>query len=159
MEIQFLARVPEVIPEVSRWFRDQWKVDGLDRDPEEDFRGCARIPDLNCIRAPFAMVAMDHFRPLGTVFVLPTPPGSRDKSGPWISGLFVAKPHRHNGIGSALTIAAVNAAASLGHHTIYIECAGVREHFERFGWKYDRNVKRAGTEYIVLSKTLSPKRT
>ncbi|TYC66394.1 GNAT family N-acetyltransferase [Stappia sp. BW2] len=129
-----LGDEPAVLNVLEAWFIDEWPgwygPDG---------RGEARQDLEQCLqpaaRLPRCLVALDtDGRPLGTVSLRDTSPGSDLYPGAWLTALLVHRDFRKAGIGGDLIAAAERQAEQLGFPEILTATATARSLVLKRDW-------------------------
>lgn len=153
MQIVLLADIPEMIPKLGAWFREDWTEPDAGRagDPEDDFRGCAQRD-----RLPVNLVALDRGEPVGTVFVLDHVDRADPALGPWIEGLFVIPERRHEGLALFLVEGAVALARRLGYPRVNMGVRAAAAYYEAAGWREVGRIAHAGGPVVHLARPTAP---
>ena len=128
-----LRQRPEFAPVVAhRVWRAWWEPKGHALAVVEDLVRLNRNDDP----IPFALVAHDEGRFLGTASVIASDLAARPQYTPWVAALWVDPAHRSNGVGAALVQAAADLAQGLGADPVYL-CALPPRHgfYRRLGWR------------------------
>ncbi len=134
MRIAHLVDVPEAAQTLALWFIEEWTPwygPGGAGNAEEDLAACCSRDTL-----PICLVALDeNDNVLGTAALKSDSVGSELGVGPWLAAILVGKPHRRQGIGSALVAAIEGEAARLGFDAIYTSTDAASAMVERRGWQ------------------------
>ena len=130
--ISDLRQTPEFFDVVAdRIWQAWWKEKG---HPFDFIAGRLR-EDLNAEPIPFALVAYDEAKFLGSVSVIASDVAERPQYSPWVAALWVDDAYRRQGIGAALVERAVDALFSLGIRRTYLAASGQRRSFYvKRGW-------------------------
>jgi len=131
--VRLLADTPGVIPVLANWYKNEWSdwfADTTLAGIEADFHALTTRDKL-----PFAVIALDiDGQPLGVCSVRDDPFKPYPDAGPWLRGLYVHMPHRHQGLAGELIRAAVLHAAHLQIAKLYAATHTAIGTFERAGW-------------------------
>lgn len=115
--------------------------------------------NLNAEPIPFALVAHDGDRFLGTASVVASDLTERPQYTPWVAAVWVDPDFRSRGVGSALVRRAVHATFAAGFHLAYL-CAlpDRRSFYEGLGWKsIEEGVGKAGLTVLTCAMKPEPK--
>jgi GNAT superfamily N-acetyltransferase len=132
--IAALGNAPAAMDTLETWFIDEWPgwygPDGPG-DARQDLEKCLQ-PGT---RLPRCLVALDSGdRPLGTVSLRDTSPGSDIYPGAWLTALLVHRDFRKAGIGAELVAAAERQAKQLGFPEILTATATARSLVLKRDW-------------------------
>jgi GNAT superfamily N-acetyltransferase len=103
---------------------------------------------------PFAVVAHDGDRFLGTASVIASDLESRPQYTPWVAAVWVDPEHRRRGVGAALVREAARGALNGGVDVVYL-CAlpEKRGFYERLGWqRLEDDVEKSGLTVLTFSR-------
>lgn len=137
----------------SRVWDAWWRDKGVPLGYIEELVGHALTAD----EVPFTMVASRQGEFLGTVSVIENDMEDRPQYTPWVAAVWVEPKARNEGIGSALVLAAVEAAFRLGFDRLHL-CAEAHKttFYERLGWRpIERNVDGLDI-FVMTSERTSP---
>jgi len=147
-----LREFPELAKVVAeRVWRAWWQGTGY---PLEHIEGLV-ADSLGGAAVPFAVVAHEEGRFLGTASVIRSDLDERPEYTPWVAAVWVDPEHRRRGVGAELVRRAAQAALSGGSDVVYL-CAlpEKRGFYERLGWqRLEENVGRNGLTVLTLSRT------
>ncbi len=131
LKIAALHHHPECIPQLAKWFENQWPDYFAERDTIAFFEGQANDQEF-----PFAMLLFDDEELVGTVALKADSIDDYADRSPWVAGLFVAPQHRRKGYGQLLATTATRVAFGMGEETIWAGAAQphVIAMFEALGW-------------------------
>jgi GNAT superfamily N-acetyltransferase len=151
-----LETCPAVLDQIELWFADawpRWYGPGRQGDAHRDLDRCLAARD----RLPRCLVAFDTGRrPLGTVSLRDSSPGSDRYPGAWLTALLVPEACRRAGIGTALVAAAEREAGDLGFGQIHASTASAQSLFLARDWQLLDTLAYPGGELEVFRKTLKP---
>lgn len=131
--ISDLREKPEFFDAVAqRIWQAWWREKG---HPLDFIAGRLR-ENLNAEPIPFALVAHDGAKFLGSVSVIASDVAARPQYSPWVAALWVDEANRRQGIGAALVERAAHAIFALGIERTYLAASRERRslYFTR-GWK------------------------
>jgi len=117
---------------IAQWHWDEWGHVDPNGSLESWIAGLERRTNRDSI--PTTLVALTGDALAGSVTLVEHDMDTRDDLSPWLAGLFVQPDFRHQGIGSALTIAAKEKADSLGVPVLYLYTRSAQRLYERLGW-------------------------
>jgi GNAT superfamily N-acetyltransferase len=154
--ISDLRQRPEFFDAVAdRIWQAWWKADG---HPLDYIAGRLR-ENLSAAPIPFALVAHEGSRFLGTASVIASDLAERPQLTPWVAAVWVEPPARAHGIGAALVDRAAQDGFALGTGRIYLCARPERSGFyERLGWSLiERNIGRYNLD--VFTRNAGPDRS
>lgn len=133
MQIENLADHPGIIDTLALWHFTEWGH----ADPAGSARSWAAglRKRTNRDRIPATYVALNGRDLLGSVTLTDHDMGSHMELSPWLAGLFVKPEKRGMGIGTALTLYAMRAAAQMGIARLYLHTESARDFYVKFGWQ------------------------
>jgi len=150
-----LETVPQAVPVIEAWFVQQWPSwygPGGQGDARRDLTRCLHSD----FRLPRCLVAVDgHSRPVGTVSLRDSSPGSDRYPGIWLTALMVPEPHRKTGVGTALVAAAEREAARLEFAVIFASTASAQSLFLRRDWERIDSFHYPSGELEIFRKVLT----
>jgi N-acetylglutamate synthase-like GNAT family acetyltransferase len=130
---------PEFFDAVAdRIWQAWWKADGYPLD----YISGRLHQNMSDTPIPFALVAHDGARFLGTASVIASDLAERPQLTPWVAAVWVEPQARARGIGAALVDRATQDCFALGVSRLYLCARPQRSNFyERLGWTpIERNV-------------------
>lgn len=107
--IDFLADHLDVIPTLTKWFRDQWSdyyANWSDEELMQDF-----LEDISRNSLPSRLVAFESNELVGTIVLRKSRTETLPEHPPELGGLYVMEAYRGHGIGTEL----VRAGMKLAH--------------------------------------------
>lgn len=151
------ADLPGAADLVARWHWDAWATpnSGSLGQWTERLRGWCRVDGF-----PILLVAVVGDAVAGSVSLvasdMPADPtyGAR---GPWLSGLYVPRDRRRQGIGTLLVGECERHAASCGISDLLLYTGAAQRLYERLGWSVMDHVVYDDEKSVVMSKRLAPK--
>jgi N-acetylglutamate synthase-like GNAT family acetyltransferase len=157
MSLQFtisdLRQRPEFLDAVAdRIWRAWWKASGHPLDYLSDR---LRDENLNADPIPFALVAHDGMKFLGTSSVIKADLAERPQLTPWVAAVWVDPQARRRGVGAALVNRAAQDCFELGAGRAYL-CARPQRsgYYQRLGWTaIERDVGRHHMDVLMRDAT------
>jgi GNAT superfamily N-acetyltransferase len=131
--ISDLRQRPEFLDTVAdRIWRTWWRDSG---HPLDTISGRLRDENLSADPIPFALVAHDGMKFLGTSSVIKADLEERPQLTPWVAAVWVEENTRRHGVGGALIDRATQDCFALGFQRAYL-CARPRltAFYEGLGW-------------------------
>ncbi|MFQ6605443.1 MAG: GNAT family N-acetyltransferase [Fidelibacterota bacterium] len=128
-----LANAVHVIPTLSQWLLDQWGY--LHVNDSIDRRRAILHSHLNRENIPFSFVALDGDDPLGSASVVERDIPGRPDLSPCVASVYVHRPYRQQGVGSALMKAVTAHAHGLGYDKLYLFTWDQEKLYAALGWE------------------------
>jgi GNAT superfamily N-acetyltransferase len=156
--VSALSDYPEFVPVVARWHWQEWGHTDPGGTLAAWTAGLARQAGAD--RIPGTLVAVAERAPVGAVCLVEGDmPGHEAVAGlsPWIKGLYVDQPARHQGYGALLMSRCETWAAALGHEVLYLYTergSGAEQLYKRLGWQIIRHDQYDGIAVSVMRKHL-----
>lgn len=147
-----LQHRPEAIEPLAAGYRAQWPQWYGPQGPGDALADLAERASAAAL--PFAVVAFEADRPVGTAAVTQRSIASRAQLTPWLSGLWTSPPVRGREIAKAMIRAAMAEAAARGFERLYAATEHGRALFEGLGWTLVETVDEDGHRLAVLSVAL-----
>ena len=149
--IALLGDVPEVIPTLARWYKEQWAAwfAGMAMaEIEADFRLLLQSDHL-----PLGLVAFNTSgQPIGVCSIRSDTFDPYPHAGPWLRGLYVTPDERGKSIAGHLIRAAEQCAAQLPVTKLYAATHSATGTFERAGWLGFDQVLHDGQKLIIFGR-------
>lgn len=152
MDITYLADYKEVIPILAQWFYQEWAYLHPDRTLDDMERLIAERANINKI--PVALVAFMDDELLGTVCLKTHDMDTHPQLSPWLAGLYVSKPRRRQGIGTALVSAIEKKAYELGVGNLYLYTPKSEGFYLRLGWNVKERTQYHGYPITIMEKKI-----
>ena len=153
MEIKPLAERPEFLPDLARWYFDQWghkaEHDSIEKISRR-LRG-----GLNRTSVPIYFVALEDDRPVGSAALKIREMGiHRDKEF-WLGDVFVRSDRRGSGIGAALVKGGEELARRLGIGALHLYTPDQEDFYRRLGWVTIDRPRYEQEDVVVMERVLS----
>jgi len=153
IQIKFLADCPEFIPQISKWFFEEWGY----IDPENSIEATSerlRLK-LNKDKIPLLIVACKDQEILGVLELKNREMEEFPDYEHWLGGVYVAPRARGVGLASTMLNWAEQLANSLGVRQLYLQ---TEKHdgglYARAGWLPLHSILSKGVEVLVMMKEL-----
>jgi GNAT superfamily N-acetyltransferase len=130
--ISDLRQEPQFFDIVAdRIWQTWWQPNGFPRD----YIATGLTKNMTDTPIPFALVAHDGEKFLGTASVIAADLEERPLLTPWVAAVWVEEDARRHGVGAALVDRATEGCFALGERRVYL-CARARMagFYERLGW-------------------------
>ncbi|HEY0068546.1 MAG TPA: GNAT family N-acetyltransferase [Chloroflexia bacterium] len=134
MHIEPIANHPHLIDTIARWHWDEWGHHDPGGSAESWAEGLRERTHRD--RIPTTYVALDGDVPLGSATLVDNDMSTRPDLWPWLAGVYVRPESRGQGVGSALVLHTVRAAAGMGVEKLYLYTGGARGFYEKLGWRH-----------------------
>jgi N-acetylglutamate synthase-like GNAT family acetyltransferase len=153
MDVDYLANYQASIPQIAQWFYHEWSY----LYPDRDLADFERIIQERATRdgIPFALVALDADRVVGTVSLKMYDMNDRFDLAPWLAGLYVAREWRCRGVGSILVRAVEVKASLMGFGELYLYTPDSVHFYSRLGWHALEHKQYNDTPVTLMGKMLS----
>jgi N-acetylglutamate synthase-like GNAT family acetyltransferase len=149
MRIDYLAAHRDFIPILSQWHHEQWSYLNPSRTVED------RIEEFNQETTgkeiPTTFVAMSENVLLGSASIIAHDMDTRMDLSPWLASVYVAPPHRRQGIGSALVRRTVEKAKELKVETLYLFTPDMEKLYKRLGWTLLEVTEYRGENNVIMT--------
>lgn len=152
MDIEYLADHKDVISTLAEWFYEEWAYLHPDRTLEDVERLISERTNKDKI--PVALIAFDGNELIGTVCLKTHDMETRLDLTPWLAGLYVAKPRRRKGIGTALVKAIERKANELTIKNLYLYTPESEGFYSRLGWRIKERVAYHGCPVAIMEKCI-----
>lgn len=148
-----LAAHTRYLPELQRWFEDEWPDyygAGGPGNAATDLAAFARDADA----LPLAVIALQGDALCGIAALKREAFGGLDALHPWASAGLVKRDLRGRGIGAQLIAALEYQARRLGHAQIWSATSTAATLLLRCGWHWRQTIVQDGSEFGVYEKRL-----
>lgn len=154
LSIVYLADRPEAVPQVCRWWFDEWGPLRPDDSVEELISRVHSL--LSRERLPITILAVFDERIAGTaVLKLHEMFDLYPEKQFWLGSVFVAPEFRGRGIGSSLAMKIVQIAMSRGIQALYLQTQNLDGGlYTKLGWERIEQVHYKGYDALVMVKQL-----
>lgn len=150
----FLADRPEAVPQIARWWFDEWGH----LQPGDSIEALtARVRGLlNRDRLPIQIVALVDDEIVGVaVLKLHELFDLYPERDFWLGSVFVAPNFRGRGIGSALAMKIVEIAKSRGIQSLHLQTESLNGGlYAKLGWEKIEQIRHMGYDALVMVKHL-----
>jgi predicted N-acetyltransferase YhbS len=154
MEIRCLSDDQHEIRTVARWCFDEWGH--LNPDDSLDARITSLTHRVNATQVPLTLVAVaDDGVLLGTASLIVSDMDTRPGLTPWLASVYVAPPHRGQGIGKQLCWRIVTMARELSYVQCYLFTPSEEAWYRRQGWHLMQREPYRGESVSVMRYDLS----
>jgi GNAT superfamily N-acetyltransferase len=138
LRISHLADHPEAIPDIRRWFEEEWP----------GYYGPGG-------QLPVGLIAFYEGQLCGIAALTAHSIPTHTHLGPWAAAGLVRPPFRGRGVGSGLLRALEGVERGLGYATMYCGTATAMGLLERHGWQCLERVIYEGEQVSIYHKALS----
>lgn len=152
MKIEYLADHKEVIPTLAQWSFEEWAYLHPGRTIEDVERLIAER--ANKTKIPIALVAFENKELLGTICIKMHDMETRLDLTPWLAGLYVAKPWRRRGVGSALVKAIEIKALEFAIEKLYLYTPESENFYSRLGWRVKEKIGYHSYPVTIMEKEI-----
>lgn len=153
MDIEYLADHRDVIPTLAHWFYEEWAYLHPDRTLDDVERLITER--ANKTQIPIALVAFDGNELLGTVCLKMHDMETRLDLTPWLAGLYVARPWRRRGVGTALVKAIEKKASELTVQKLYLYTPESEGFYAHLGWQLKEKTVYYGCPVTIMEKEIA----
>ena len=154
LSFAYLADRPEAVPQIARWWFDQW---GHHRPGDSVEALTSRVLDLlHPDRLPIQIVAILEDRIVGVAALkLHELFDLYPEKDFWLGSVYVAPEFRGRGIASALSMKIVEIAKSRGIHSLHLQTISLDGGlYAKLGWKKLEQINHNGYDTLVMVKQL-----
>jgi predicted N-acetyltransferase YhbS len=149
MKIDYLAEHKEFIPVLAKWHQEQWSYLNPSRSLADRTKELEQSASKN--QVPLTFVAISGGVLLGSASLVEHDMDTRMDLSPWLASVYVAAPHREQGVGSALVKSAVDEAQNLNIKTLYLFTPDQQQFYARFGWTTLEYTEYRGEKETIMS--------
>lgn len=147
-----LAERPDAVPQVARWWCDEW---GLPQRHESLEAYLSELASLKPDDLPFHLLALGEGNILGVATLKDRSalhelfPDSRH----WLSGVYVPPSHRSRGIATALCLKMVEVAKTKGVGRLHLMTEAIDGGlYAKIGWRPLRQIHVEGVDLLVMAR-------
>ena len=150
MVIESIADNLELLATIGQWHWDEWGHADPEGNAESWIEGLSQRIGRDQI--PTTYVALSNKRELlGSVSLVENDMDTRPDLRPWLAGLYVPPSAREHGVGSALTLHAMERTKAMGINQLYLYTAKAESLYSRLGWTtIDRDIFE-GDDVAIMS--------
>lgn len=153
MKLVLLADNDSVIPQIAKWYSDEWGYIGEGRSTQELQLKLKAY--LNHDKLPLIILAQDGDELLGAAQLRFHEMDIYPKREHWLGGVYVASQHRGKGIANNLVSTIIDKAKELGVNSINLQTQDFTGGlYTRLGWQPVEQVTYHGIEVQVMEKLL-----
>lgn len=153
MELKFLADIPEALPQIAKWYFDEWGVRMKDNSLEQITQRMQSM--LNRDKIPLHLVATDGHRVLGVAQLKFREMDIYPEKEHWLGGVYVHEAARGNGLASRLISKTLDLAKDFGEKNLYLQTersdGGLYTHL---GWTPIEKVHYNGMDVLVMERSI-----
>ena len=151
MELKFLADNPEAIPQVARWYFDQWGSNVGDSLEAV----IARLREkLNTDRAPLSVIATEGAEVLGAAELRIREMEIFPEREFWLGGVFVSPSARGHGIARALASRVAEVAQTLQISELYLQTRVLNGGlYADLGWRMEEIIDHKGRTLAIMVRS------
>lgn len=158
MDINLLHDKPDFIPQIAKWYSDEWGYinDGSGKESRSTTALEIKLAEyLNSDTIPLMLVATKN-QSLIAAAQLRFQENSRYPSDShWLGGVYVCESHRGNGAGQALIEAIVTKAKQLNVQQLYLQTEDLSGGlYKKMGWKAVEKVKYCDIDLLIMQRDL-----
>ena len=157
MKIEYLADHENCIPTLAKWSYEAWSYLHPDRTLADVERLISE--GSNKKHLPISLLAMDKEKVIGMIALNTSDFKARPNLRPWLSGLYVDKSQRNNGVGTKLVHEIEKLAAGLGTSKLYLVTDVTEKFYSKLGWCVQERIVWQGISVVVMEKELPSSRS
>lgn len=153
MKLVLLADNDSAIPQIAKWYNDEWGSIGEGRSTQELQLKLKAY--LNHDKLPLIILAQDGDELLGEAQLRFHEMDIYPEREHWLGGVYVASQHRGKGIANNLVNAIIDKAKEIGVNSINLQTQDFTGGlYTRLGWQPVEQVTYHGIEVQVMEKLL-----
>ena len=161
MELVLLADKPEAIPQLAKWYNDEWGTATLNKGADDSSRSTQALEDklkdyLNRDKLPLILLATDQDEDGGTRVIAAAQLRFQEmttypETSHWLGGVYVDKAHRGKAIGQSLINGILDLARQHQVSELYLQ---TEDHsgglYKKMGWKAVEQLTYHGVKVLVM---------
>ena len=161
MELVLLADKPDTIPQIAKWYSDEWGHLTSDKSADDSSRSThaleSKLMDyLNRDQLPLILLATDQDEDGGTRVIATAQlrfqeMTSYPETSHWLGGVYVDKAHRGKSVAQTLINGILDLANKHGVNELYLQ---TEDHsgglYKKMGWKAVERVLYHGVDVLVM---------
>ena len=153
MKLVLLADKPSALPQVAKWYSDEWGYIGEGHSTNELE---LKLKDyLNHNKLPLIVLALDDSKLMGAAQLRYHEMDIYPEREHWLGGVYVTSEHRGNGVAQALVNAVIAKAKTLGVSSINLQTEDFTGGlYASLGWQPVEQVIYHGIKVLVMEKSL-----
>ncbi len=168
MELVLLADKPEAIPQIAKWYNDEWGTSTLNKGADGSSRSTHALEDklknhLNRNKLPLILLATGQGQDEdgGTRIIAAAQLRFQEmttypETSHWLGGVYVDKAHRGNGVAQTLINGILDLARQHQVSELYLQ---TEDHsgglYKNMGWKAVEQVNYHGVDVLVMKLKVS----
>ncbi|BAJ00020.1 GNAT family N-acetyltransferase [Shewanella violacea] len=166
MELVLLADKPEAIPQIAKWYNDEWGTPTLNQGANDSSRSTltleSKLKDyLNRDKLPQILLATHQDEGCGTQVIASAQLRFQEmttypETSHWLGGVYVDKAHRGKAIGQCLINGILDLARQHQVSELYLQ---TEDHsgglYKKMGWKAVEQVTYHGVKVLVMKLKLN----
>nr|WP_299010698.1 GNAT family N-acetyltransferase [uncultured Shewanella sp.] len=153
MELHLLADKPEFIPQIAKWYSDEWGYIGTGRNTEALELKLADY--LNRDTLPLIVLIIENDILLGAAQLKFREMDIYPEKEHWLGGVYIDKPYRGQGIATRLINQVIKLAKQHQVCHLYLQ---TEDHsgglYTQLGWQAIEQVNYKNVDVLVMEKTL-----
>lgn len=153
MKLHLLANVPQAIPQIAKWYSDEWGYIGEGRSTMEleqkltDYLNCDKLPLIIIAKKKDALIGAAQLR-FHEMDIYP----DREH---WLGGVYVETSSRGQGVAERLITAIIDKAKILGINSINLQTEDMSGGlYKKLGWQIVEQVTYHGIKVLVMEKSI-----
>ena len=147
LKISDLRDAPEQLEKLAGWHHTQWSHLYPGQTLAE--RTKTMRSHLGDGPIPSTFIAIDN-EPVGSAAIIESDMETRPELTPWLASVYVDKPYRNRGIGSALVKHVIDFAASNMIERLYLFTPDRQSFYHGLGWKYYDRENYHGEDVTIM---------
>lgn len=160
MDINLLKDKPDFIPQIAKWYSDEWGYidDGSGIESRSTTTLELKLADyLNVDTVPLMLVATKNRELVAAAQLRFQENKTYPADSHWLGGVYVSESHRGNGTARTLIEAILNKAKQLGIRQLYLQTEDLSGGlYKKMGWQTVEKVKYSGVHVLIMQLDLIP---
>jgi GNAT superfamily N-acetyltransferase len=152
--IDYLANHPELAPELTRLFYEEWRTiyDQRGQSFDDVLHTCVERANIGSL--PLALVAFQDEELVGTVSLKVQDLEIQPELTPWLGGLFVIPKWRRMGVASTLIQRVIEEAQRLKLRQLYLWTASAESLYLKLGWSEVERTDYCGQRIVIMRRAV-----
>ncbi|AQS35279.1 acetyltransferase (GNAT) family protein [Shewanella psychrophila] len=151
MELVLLADKPEAIPQIAKWYSDEWGYISNDSSRSTSALETKLNGYLNTDKLPLVLLATVNNQVVATAQLRFQEMTTYPKTSHWLGGVYVDKAHRGKSVAQTLINGILDLANKHGVNELYLQ---TEDHsgglYKKMGWKAVEQVTYHGVDVLVM---------